>query len=69
MGVAVSLCPNLMRERGSADATDVRNSLAGYLIGVSDNYSHIRIIGICFGLQVIARAFGPETIVENPKGW
>lgn len=36
---------------------------------VQDEYPKTRIIGICFGLQVIARAFGPSTIKENPKGW
>jgi GMP synthase-like glutamine amidotransferase len=34
-----------------------------------DEYPKTRIVGICFGLQVIARAFGPSTIKENPKGW
>jgi GMP synthase-like glutamine amidotransferase len=39
------------------------------LNSVQDEYPKTRIIGICFGLQVIARAFGPSTIKENPKGW
>ncbi|KAL7409180.1 class I glutamine amidotransferase-like protein [Mrakia frigida] len=43
--------------------------LAGFLIRVKDDLPRIRIVGICFGLQVIARAFGPEGIVKNPKGW
>ncbi|KAJ9127016.1 hypothetical protein QFC24_001247 [Naganishia onofrii] len=43
--------------------------LAGFLIKVHDEYPKTRIVGICFGLQVIARAFGPSTIKENPKGW
>lgn len=43
--------------------------LAGFLIMVKDNYPRIRIIGICFGLQIIARAFGPAKIVKNEKGW
>ncbi|KAJ9122523.1 hypothetical protein QFC22_001952 [Naganishia vaughanmartiniae] len=47
--------------------------LAGFLIKkihrVKDEFPKTRIIGICFGLQVIARAFGPSTIKENPKGW
>nr|XP_019013156.1 uncharacterized protein I206_02653 [Kwoniella pini CBS 10737]OCF51937.1 hypothetical protein I206_02653 [Kwoniella pini CBS 10737] len=43
--------------------------LAGYLIKIYDEYPRIRILGICFGLQVIARAFGPSQIKENSKGW
>ncbi|KAK8843924.1 hypothetical protein IAR55_006716 [Kwoniella newhampshirensis] len=42
--------------------------LAGYLIKIFDEYPRIRLLGICFGLQVIARAFGPCQIKENPKG-
>lgn len=34
-----------------------------------DDYPRIRLLGICFGLQVIARAFGPTVIKENTKGW
>lgn len=43
--------------------------LAGFLIRVKDDLPRIRIVGICFGLQVIARAFGPKGITQNPKGW
>jgi len=43
--------------------------LAGFLIRVKDDLPRIRIVGICFGLQVIARAFGPKGITKNPKGW
>ncbi|KAK4050604.1 hypothetical protein OIV83_003330 [Microbotryomycetes sp. JL201] len=43
--------------------------LAGFLISVHDRMPHIRIVGICFGLQIIARAFGPCRIIPNPKGW
>ncbi|OCF30868.1 hypothetical protein I316_07501 [Kwoniella heveanensis BCC8398] len=43
--------------------------LAGYLIKIYDEHPRIRILGICFGLQVIARAFGPSRIQQNPKGW
>ncbi|WRT66790.1 uncharacterized protein IL334_003753 [Kwoniella shivajii] len=43
--------------------------LAGFLIKIYDEYPRIRILGICFGLQVIARAFGPAQIEKNPKGW
>ncbi|WVQ99799.1 hypothetical protein IAU59_006941 [Kwoniella sp. CBS 9459] len=43
--------------------------LAGYLIKIYDEHPRIRILGICFGLQVIARAFGPSPIKQNPKGW
>ncbi|KAN0059868.1 hypothetical protein ACQY0O_008442 [Thecaphora frezii] len=42
--------------------------LAGFLIALHDDYPRIRIIGICFGLQIIARAFGPCKIVPNPRG-
>jgi GMP synthase-like glutamine amidotransferase len=43
--------------------------LAGFLIRVADDMPRIRILGICFGLQIIARAFGPSPIVKNEKGW
>ncbi|TIB87045.1 class I glutamine amidotransferase-like protein [Wallemia mellicola] len=43
--------------------------LCGFLIMLHDEYPHIRQIGICFGMQVLARAFGPSKIVANPKGW
>ncbi|KAK6907945.1 hypothetical protein I203_101946 [Kwoniella mangroviensis CBS 8507] len=43
--------------------------LAGFLIKIYDEYPRIRILGICFGLQVIARAFGPSQIRKNPNGW
>ncbi|KAM0791697.1 hypothetical protein ACM66B_003970 [Microbotryomycetes sp. NB124-2] len=43
--------------------------LAGFLIAVHDRLPRIRIVGICFGLQILARAFGPCKIVPNPKGW
>lgn len=34
-----------------------------------DDFPRIRIIGICFGLQVIARAFGRANIVKSSAGW
>lgn len=43
--------------------------LAGFLIKIHDDFPRIRMIGICFGLQVLARAFGPSKIEPNPKGW
>ncbi|CDZ97733.1 Predicted glutamine synthetase [Phaffia rhodozyma] len=35
---------------------------------VGDEASHIKIIGICFGLQLITRAYGGK-VVKNPAGW
>lgn len=52
----------------SEDATWILR-LAGFLIGVADAKPRIRILGICFGLQILARAFGPSQIIKNPKGW
>ena len=44
--------------------------LAGFLIRVKDDFPHIRIVGICFGIQLISRAFGGgREIGENEKGW
>ena len=49
----------------NSDSQAEDNALKGF----QDEYPKTRIIGICFGLQVIARAFGPSTIEKNPKGW
>lgn len=56
-------------EDGAHEDTMWILKLAGYLIKIYDEYPRIRILGICFGLQVIARAFGPSPIIENEKGW
>ncbi|EPQ25925.1 uncharacterized protein PFL1_06599 [Pseudozyma flocculosa PF-1] len=53
---------------GASEDTRWILRLAGFLIKLYDEFPRIRIIGICFGLQIIARAFGPNRIVMNPKG-
>jgi len=42
--------------------------LAGYVVYLHDEWPSIRIIGICFGHQIISRAFGSR-IEKNDKGW
>jgi GMP synthase-like glutamine amidotransferase len=44
------------------------DSLVAFVSSVSNNYPDIKIVGICFGHQIVARAFGGEC-VPNPKGW
>jgi GMP synthase-like glutamine amidotransferase len=43
-------------------------TLAKFIHHIHDAYPRIRIIGICFGHQIIARAFGAR-VVPNPAGW
>jgi len=45
----------------------------GWMLGLEENIrkaskSNIRILGICFGHQLIAKSFG-GTVELNPKGW
>jgi hypothetical protein len=41
-----------------------------HTLSTDPSYSHLKIIGICFGMQVIAMALGgPQAVVPNEKGW
>ncbi|CED84458.1 Predicted glutamine synthetase [Phaffia rhodozyma] len=42
--------------------------LLTFLRRVGDDFAHVRMIGICFGLQCLTRAYGGE-VVRNPAGW
>jgi len=42
--------------------------LCEYVKLIYDEYPKKKIIGICFGHQIIARALGGKVIV-NPQGW
>lgn len=33
-----------------------------------DHYDHLLLIGICFGHQILSRAFGAK-VIKNPLGW
>ncbi|SCV69457.1 BQ2448_2477 [Microbotryum intermedium] len=43
-------------------------NLFSYTASLPEINPQIRLIGICFGHQIIARAFG-STVERNPKGW
>ncbi|ONH66284.1 GMP synthase [glutamine-hydrolyzing] subunit A [Cyberlindnera fabianii] len=44
------------------------NNLAHHLEYLIRNHPHIRIIGICFGHQIVSRSMGAK-VFRNPKGW
>lgn len=44
------------------------NKLAGYIKHVFDNHPLVRICGICYGHQIVARALGGE-VKLNEAGW
>ncbi|KAH6904247.1 cytoplasmic protein [Coprinopsis sp. MPI-PUGE-AT-0042] len=44
------------------------NNLVAFVKHVADNKPHIKLIGICFGHQIIARALGGKC-VSNTEGW
>ncbi|RIB02886.1 class I glutamine amidotransferase-like protein [Gigaspora rosea] len=44
------------------------NRLADFTKLIIDKHQHIKLIGICFGHQIIARAAGGQ-IIKNPLGW
>lgn len=44
------------------------NDLTKFLRHTAEEHPLVRIIGVCFGHQIIARAFGGE-VAKNPAGW
>ncbi|KAK9463072.1 class I glutamine amidotransferase-like protein [Lipomyces oligophaga] len=42
--------------------------LCAFLKHVYDDYDNVRLVGVCFGHQIIARALG-GVVEENPAGW
>ncbi|EST05465.1 Glutamine amidotransferase [Kalmanozyma brasiliensis GHG001] len=42
--------------------------LAAFLRATAENHPLVRLIGICYGHQILARAFDGQ-VVSNPKGW
>ncbi|GES72851.1 class I glutamine amidotransferase-like protein [Rhizophagus clarus] len=44
------------------------NCLVEFVSSIIDKHPKIRIVGICFGHQIIARARGGQ-VIKNPLGW
>lgn len=44
------------------------NRLVDFTSQIPVQYPHLKLIGICYGHQIIARAFG-GTVEKNKKGW
>ncbi|CAG8506303.1 9249_t:CDS:2, partial [Dentiscutata heterogama] len=44
------------------------NRLTDFTKLIIDKHQHIKLIGICFGHQIIARAAGGQ-VIKNPLGW
>ncbi|KAL7412376.1 class I glutamine amidotransferase-like protein [Mrakia frigida] len=59
---------------GSAHCSydDVKNpwipKTLAFIRKIASEYPHVRIIGTCFGMQLLVRAYGGE-VVKNPLGW
>lgn len=59
--------PNFLLEHNSFDDTLWINKLVDYTANAL-NQKGIRIIGVCFGHQIVARALGVK-VGRNPDGW
>ncbi|WBW71709.1 class I glutamine amidotransferase family protein, conserved protein [Schizosaccharomyces osmophilus] len=44
------------------------NKLTEVVKKIINNYNKIKVLGVCFGHQIIGRAFG-SSIIANPNGW
>lgn len=44
------------------------NRLVDFTSQIPGKYPHLKLIGICYGHQIIARAFGGK-VEKNTKGW
>ncbi|CAG8668832.1 12833_t:CDS:2 [Dentiscutata erythropus] len=44
------------------------NRLTDFTKLIIDKHQHIKLIGICFGHQIVARAAGGQ-VIKNPLGW
>jgi GMP synthase-like glutamine amidotransferase len=44
------------------------NRLVGFTENVITKHPAVRIVGVCFGHQIVAKAMGGE-VIKNPLGW
>lgn len=44
------------------------NQLVSFIASLPKSHPKLRIIGICYGHQIVARAFG-SSVEKNAKGW
>ena len=44
------------------------NRLVDFTAGLATSHPALKLIGICYGHQIIARAYG-ATVEKNAKGW
>lgn len=47
---------------------DWTKKLAAFLRATAENHPLVRLVGICYGHQILARAFDGQ-VISNPKGW
>jgi GMP synthase-like glutamine amidotransferase len=44
------------------------NQLVEFVSSIIDKHPKVKIVGICFGHQIVARAMGGQ-VIKNPLGW